>query len=96
MFAFEEDYIMWETNDKMRNRRVAYAEGTYMEPQRKKEGKGKLSSVMAMVIGVVVTLEIMVAGAMILNIDFHGADVIALILAFMVLYFGVVAVLTDR
>lgn len=87
---------MWDTNDEIRNRRVAYAEGSYMEPQRRKESKGKLSSFMAMVIGAIVTLEIMVAGAMILNIDFHGTDVIALILAFMVLYFGVVAVLTDR
>lgn len=87
---------MWNTNDKIRNGRVAYADGGYAQPQRRRESKGKLSSAMAMVIGAIVTLEIMVAGAMILNIDFHGADVIALILAFMVLYFGVVAVLTDR
>lgn len=87
---------MWNTNDKIRNRGVALVDGGYMEPQRRKESRGKLSSAMAMVIGAIVTLEIMVAGAMILNIDFHGMDVIALIFAFMVLYFGVVAVLTDR
>lgn len=35
-------------------------------------------------------------GAMIFNYDFHGADLIALLFAFMVLYSGVVAVLTDK
>ena len=34
--------------------------------------------------------------AMIFNYDFHGADIIALLFAFMVLYSGVVAVLTDK
>ena len=58
---------------------------------RKKETR-KFSSVM----GVLVTLEIMVMGAMFLNIDFHSADRIALVLAFMVLYSGVVAALTDK
>lgn len=62
---------------------------------RKKETR-KFSSVMAMIMGVLVTLEIMVMGAMLLNIDFHSADRIALVLAFMVLYSGVVAALTDQ
>lgn len=62
---------------------------------RKKETR-KFSSVMAMILGVLVTLEIMVMGAMLLNIDFHSADRIALVLAFMVLYSGVVAALTDK
>lgn len=62
---------------------------------RKKETR-KFSSVMAMIMGVLVTLEIMVIGAMLLNIDFHSADRIALVLAFMVLYSGVVAALTDK
>lgn len=62
---------------------------------RKKETR-KFSSVMAMIMGVLVTLEIMVMGAMFLNIDFHSADRIALVLAFMVLYSGVVAALTDK
>lgn len=62
---------------------------------RKKETR-KFSSVMAMIMGVLVTLEIMVMGAMLLNIDFHSADRIALVLAFMVLYSGVVAALTDK
>ena len=62
---------------------------------RKKETR-KFSSVMAMIMGVLVTLEIMVMGAMLLNIDFHSADRIALVLAFMVLFSGVVAALTDK
>ena len=62
---------------------------------RKKETR-KFSSVMAMIMGVLVTLEIMVMGAMFLNIDFHSADRIALVLAFIVLYSGVVAALTDK
>ena len=62
---------------------------------RKKETR-KFSSVMAMIMGVLVTLEIMVMGAMFLNIDFHSADRIALVLAFMVVYSGVVAALTDK
>ncbi len=62
---------------------------------RKKETR-KFSSVMAMIMGVLVTLEIMVMGTMFLNIDFHSADRIALVLAFMVLYSGVVAALTDK
>ena len=49
-----------------------------------------------LVMGIVVTVEIMIAGGMILNIDFKSVDVIALILAFVVLYFAVVAILTDK
>lgn len=58
--------------------------------------KKKLPPSMAMVVGAIVTVEIMVMAAMILNIDFFRGDIIALIFAFMVLYFGVVAVLTDK
>ena len=64
--------------------------------QTRKKDTRKFSSVMAMIMGVLVTLEIMVMGAMFLNIDFHSADRIALVLAFMVLYSGVVAALTDK
>lgn len=56
----------------------------------------KLSKTMAIVLGLIVTLEVMIAGGMILNIDFHSADTITLIFTFMVLYFGVVAMLTDN
>ena len=33
---------------------------------------------------------------MIFNIDFHSTDMVAVIMGFIVLYFGVVAVLTDN
>lgn len=56
----------------------------------------KLSPSMAVIMGIVVTVEIMIAGGMILNIDFRSVDVIALLLAFVVLYFAVVAILTDK
>ncbi|MFR8563054.1 MAG: hypothetical protein ACLVD2_03250 [Blautia sp.] len=62
---------------------------------KSKKGE-KLSPSMAMIMGIAVTVEIMIAGGMILNIDFRSVDVIALILAFVVLYFAVVAILTDQ
>ena len=40
--------------------------------------------------------KVMIAGGMIFNIDFHSADMVAVIMGFIVLYFGVVAVLTDN
>ena len=52
-----------------------------------RRNRRKLSSVMAM---------IMIMGAMLLKVDFHSADRIALALGFMVLYSGVVAALTDK
>ena len=42
------------------------------------------------------TMAVILAGGMIFNIDFHSADTIAVILGFLVLYSGVVAVLTDN
>ena len=51
---------------------------------------------MAMVLSAIVTIEIMVIGAMILKVDFHSADRIALALGFMVLYSGVVVALADK
>ena len=86
---------MWTANEKKREQKAALAGGGYMESGRKKENR-KLSCTMAMILGAIVTVEIMVAGAMILNFDFRGADGIALLFAFVVLYFGVVAVLTDK
>lgn len=62
----------------------------------KSKKEEKLSPSMAVIMGIVVTVEIMIAGGMILNIDFRSVDVIALILAFVVLYFAVVAILTDK
>ena len=62
----------------------------------KSKKEEKLSPSMAVIMGIVVTVEIMIAGGMILNIDFRSVDVIALLLAFVVLYFAIVAILTDK
>ena len=62
----------------------------------KSKKEEKLSPSKAVIMGIVVTVEIMIAGGMILNIDFRSVDVIALLLAFVVLYFAVVAILTDK
>ena len=61
-----------------------------------RRNRRKLSSVMAMIRGAFVTIESMIMGAMLLKVDFHSADRIALALGFMVLYSGVVAALTDK
>ena len=66
-----------------------------MEDTRESRGR-KFSGSTAMILGLFITLELMIGGAMIFNYDFHGADLIALLFAFMVLYSGVVAVLTDK
>ncbi len=77
---------------------VALAEAGYYTDReyRKPRGKKKLSRIMAMLLGAVVTLELLVMGAMFMNIDFRSADHITLILGAAVLYFGVVAFLTDK
>lgn len=85
---------MWNSGRNINARKAALAEG-YVEETQEKRGR-KFSGSMAMVLGLFITLEIMVGGAMIFNYDFHGADIIALLFAFMVLYSGVVAVLTDK
>ena len=69
--------------------------GTTQEMRRKRENH-KLSRTMAAVIGLIVTLEVMIAGGMIFNIDFHSADIIALIFGFIVVFSGAVAILTDN
>ena len=58
---------------------------------RRKE-RHKFSRTMAVILGLIVTLE----GGMIFNIDFHSADMVAVIMGFMVLYAGIVAILTDN
>ena len=62
---------------------------------RRKE-RHKFSRTMAVILGLIVTLEVMVAGGMIFNIDFHSADMVAVVMGFMVLYAGIVAILTDN
>ena len=87
---------MWNTNEKMRTRRVALANGGYAEQVQEERGNKKLSAFTAIIMGLIITLEIMVAGAMMFKIDFRTVDTLALIFAFAVVYFGVVAGLTDR
>ena len=58
--------------------------------------KKKFSNVMAMILGILVTVEIMILGAIVMKIDVHSADRIAMALAFVVVYSGVVAALTDK
>ena len=72
---------------------TANAEGRVYRAERShgKKNRRKFSSIMAMV-----TIEIMIMGAMVLKLDFHSADRIALALGFMVLYSGVVIALADK
>ena len=63
---------------------------------RRKKANRKLSKTMAVILGLIVTVELIIAGGMIVNIDFHSTDMIALFMGFMVLYAGVVALLTDN
>lgn len=66
------------------------------ERSARKKSHRKFSSIMAMILGALVTIEIMVIGAMVLKLDFHSMDRIALGLGFMVVYSGVVVMLTDK
>ena len=77
---------------------IAFERGEYGDERNRsrKPGKKKLSGTMALILGVVLTLEFMIMGAMLFHIDFHSADRIAMVFAFAVLYFGVVAGLTDK
>ena len=87
---------MLSTQQNIGNRKGVEFSDYYGEDHLNKKHTRKLSCAMAMVMGIVVTAEIMIAGGMIFNIDFHTTDTIALFFLFMVLYFGVVAVLTDK
>lgn len=51
---------------------------------------------MALILGVLVTLEIMVGGIMVFHVDMHTVDVITVVFAFLLVYFGVVTFLTDK
>lgn len=84
---------MWNTES---SRKAVLAEGRYVEAENAHCGRQKLSSGMAMVLGALLTMEIMLGGAMLFNFDFRGADIVAVVLSFMVLYFAVVASLTDK
>ena len=73
---------------------TANAEGRVYRAERSRGKKNRRK--LAMVLGAIVTIEIMIMGAMVLKLDFHSADRIALALGFMVLYSGVVIALADK
>ena len=85
---------MWNTES---SRKAVLAEGRYVDAENGHCGRQKLSSGMAIGYwGALLTMEIMLGGAMLFNFDFRGADIVAVVLSFMVLYFAVVASLTDK
>ena len=86
--------IMWNSGRSVNNRKAALA-GGYMEESSEKHSR-KFSGSTAMILGLFITAEIMIGGAMLFNYDFRRGDIIALLFGFMVLYSGVVAVLTDK
>ena len=88
-------YVLKICSKEMGGLIMANAAGTAQKMRRRKENH-KFSRMMAVILGLIVTVEVMIAGGMIFNIDFHSADMIAVIMGFIVLYFGVVAVLTDN
>ncbi|MDY4693497.1 MAG: hypothetical protein SO401_08075 [Blautia sp.] len=88
---------MWNDQKNMRNGRMEVSRGCAAAHSERREPENrKLSGAMAMILGLAVTLEVIVAAGMIFNIDFHSTDTIALIFLFMVLYAGIVSLLTDK
>lgn len=94
VYETEEEWTMWNFERNVNTGKAALA-GGYREEGYATQSK-KFSGSMAMILGLFITIEIMTGGAMLFNFDFHSADIIALLFAFMVLYAGVVAVLTDK
>lgn len=86
---------MWNSEKHMNMKNAALADG-YMEELQEHQGKQKFSGSVAMVLGFFITVEIIIGGAMLFQYDFHGVDMVALVLLFMVLYSGIVAALTDK
>ena len=68
---------MWNTES---SRKAVLAEGRYVEAENGHCGRQKLSSGMAMVLGALLTMEIMLGGAMLFNFDFRGADIVAVVI----------------
>ena len=85
---------MWNSDKKTKAGKAVLQD--YIEQEQPGKGNQKFSGAMAMILVIVITAEIMIAGAMVFDIDFRGSDLVALMLAFMVLYCGVVAALTDK
>ena len=97
-YLMADDIGVWETEEILCGNQAEILTAEELPLQRDiQESRGrKFSGSTAMILGLFITLELMIGGAMIFNYDFHGADLIALLFAFMVLYSGVVAVLTDK
>lgn len=87
---------MWNVKENTRKRKAALADSAYIEEIQERAGGKKFSAYMAVLIGFIITLEIMVAGAMIFKIDIRTADGLTVFFTFAVVYFGVVAGLTDK
>ena len=64
---------MWNSGRNLNNRKAALAEG-YIEEAQENQGR-KFSGSTAMILGLFITLEIMIGGAMIFNYDFHGVNI---------------------
>ena len=88
-------YVLKICSKEMGGLIMANAAGTAQKMRRRKENH-KFSRIMAVILGLIVTVEVMIAGGMIFNIDFYSADMVAVIMGFIVVYFGVVAILTDN
>ena len=87
--SIQSDHFKFMEENLMRN-----TAGTTQEMRRKENHK--CSKTMAVILGLIVTLEVMIAGGMIFNIDFHSADIITLIFGAGVVFSAAVAVLTDN
>lgn len=86
---------MWGNDRKRTGKKVRLVNGQEMVYEQPAQSH-KLSIIMAMILGAFLTVEIMIGSAMIFNFDLYCADKLSVIFAFIVLYLGVVATLTDR
>ena len=80
-------YVLKMCSKEMGGFIMANAAGTAQKMRRKENHK--FSRMMAVILGLIVTVEVMIAGGMIFNIDFHSADIVAVIMGFIVVFSGV-------
>ena len=73
-------YVLKMCSKEMGGFIMANAAGTAQKMRRKENHK--FSRMMAVILGLIVTVEVMIAGGMIFNIDFHSADIVAVIMGF--------------
>lgn len=88
------DYVSFEKKLYERKQQERHAQA--VRAAHKKKENQKLSALMALIMGFILSLELILAGAMIMNVDLMSTDGIALILLFMVVYSGVIVFLTDN